>query len=687
MLISHNWLKGYYTNPEVVPAPEKVAELFTMRAFEVESMEEKDGDTVYDLKLTADRAPYAYALRYVALELSLLVPELILSPEVYSLYTADISTENITSTVDVSLVDSDVKEDCQMYSLTKIEGVANGVSPDWIKMGIEALGQQSRGTVVDLTNFVMFDSGQPLHVFDADKVEGQIHVSKSLEGEKMTILGGKEISLPAGTLVIRDDVSILAIAGVKGGVKAEVDAGTKNIYLESAHFNSVKVRRTARGLNLLNDSSKRFEQNLTAERFLVGQQTYIHMIKHVFPDARVGELQVSTNIQELLDPSTLRKIDVDISSASIAINKEDSRVPALLREFIENILPKTGAKVEKKDENAYIVTAPHYRSDLVSQADVIDEFLRNKGYDFLEYKEPAKHKVEAYQDDMDKLEVVIRDYFIQAGFDEVKLHTLVDNKEQTDAVLLDNALTSERNSLRGNLSTNMSKALEQNLKHLDLVSEDRVKFKNYDKVQLFEIGKVFQDTGTDVVEKNHLVFGVAMHKWPKGQNFISTIMDSFSEYTGITSDSVVNSEDYTRNGIVGNIDIGMNKTRIEIDLDKALYQVKDKLQELISNISRYESPAKISYKKASIYPAMSRDIAFFGSNDQVEVAEFIKAQVSKYPLIENHFCFDVFSKEDKTSYAYRFVFQSYEKTLTEEEAGVFVNKIADAVKERGWTVR
>ncbi len=677
MLISHNWLKGYYTNKELVPAPEKVAELFTMRAFEVESVEEKNGDTIYDIKLTADRAPYAYALRYVALELALLVPELTLSPEVYNLYTADLSIDGISYTESPNLVDTDVKDDCQMYSLTKIEGVANTTSPDWVKMGIEILGQQSRGAIVDLTNFVMFDSGQPLHAFDADKVEGQIHVGKSLEGEKITILGGKEIALPTGTLVIRDDKDILAIAGVKGGVKAEVDAHTKNIYLEAAHFNSVKVRRTARGLNLLNDSSKRFEQNLTAERFLVGQQTFIHMMKHVFPDAKVGELTVSADVKTLLDTGKLRKISVDIASASIAIHKEDNKVPALLREFLENILPKTGAKVEKKDENTYMVTAPHYRSDLVSQADVVDEFLRNKGYDFLEYTEPAKHKVEGLENDMDKLEAVIRDCFVKAGFDEVKLHTLVDNKEQADAVLLENALTSERNSLRGNLSTNMSRVLEQNLKHLDLVSGDRTVYADQDKVKLFEIGKVFETKGDDVVEKNHLVFGVAADK-PKGLN-LRSVVENLANDLGVKLGVGVWS--YTNSSL---------SPIIEIDLTTGILQkMKDLnlLDKLVKEIGSYNLPKVFLYRRPSIYPAMSRDIAFFGSNDKTEVAEFIKAQVAKCPLIENHFRFDIFSKGDKTSYAYRFVFQSYEKTLTEEVVSVFMNEIAEAVKAKGWEVR
>lgn len=679
MLISHNWLKGYFTNKELVPAPDKVAELFTMRAFEVESVEEKDGDTIYDLKLTADRAPYAYALRYVALELALLVPELILSPEVYNLYTADLSVDGIAHVTDSYLVDSDVKDDCQMYSLTKIEDVANTTSPDWVKMGIEILGQQSRGTVVDLTNFVMFDSGQPLHAFDADKVEGQIHVGKSLEGEKITILGGKEIALPTGTLVIRDDKDILAIAGVKGGVKAEVDSDTKNIYLEAAHFNSVKVRRTARGLNLLNDSSKRFEQNLTAERFLVGQQTYAHMIKYAFPDAKVGELTVSADIKTLLDTGKLRKISVDIASASVAVNKEDSRVPALLREFLENILPKTGAKVEKKDDNTYIVTQPHYRSDLVSQADVVDEFLRNKGYDFLEYVEPKKDKVEGLKENMDKLEAVIRDYFVNAGFDEVKLHTLVDNKEQwADVVSLDNSLTAERDTLRNKLSVNLGKVLEYNIKHLDLVSKDRTVFKDEDKVKLFEIGNVFTDAKPNVIESNHLSFGVGVFKWPKGENavgFINTICIDLMNIFNIEKTSF--GDLFDNSGNTSELDLQKLKKLVDSNM----------LDNLVKNISRYKSPEEKTYKKASIYPAMSRDIAFFGSQNKEDVDLFMETQAKKSDLIENHFCFDKFPKEDKTSYAYRFVFQSYEKTLTEEEVGVIMNQIATAVTAQGWMVR
>ena len=197
-------------------------------------------------------------------------------------------------------------------------------------------------------------------------------------------------------------------------------------------------------------------------------------------------------------------------------------------------------------------------------------------------------------------------------------------------------------------------------------------------VKIFEIGNVFTDQKTDIKEASQISFGVVMAKWPKGKSssdYISDISDELGEMLG----GILISEKGTVTG---------NCFTHESNLEEILKQISvEKLDELVAKIQPYQVPEKNTYKKASIYPAMSRDIAFFGSQDQNEVSEFIKTQVEKYPLIENYFCFDVFTKEDKTSYAYRFVFQSYEKTLTEDEVSVFMNEIADAVKGKGWEVR
>ena len=203
MLISHNWLTTYYKNPEILPTPEDIGELFTMHAFEIESLQQKGDDYIYDIKITPDRGPYAHGLRYVALELSLLIPELIIDENI-RFDISDKDLENAKFTVNHEIVNKFLTELCPVYSLTKIENVKNIESPDFIKKGLLAIGQNPKSLLVDLTNFVMFDTGQPLHVFDADKIYGHIHVDLSREGETITILGGKEIKLAPNTLVIRE---------------------------------------------------------------------------------------------------------------------------------------------------------------------------------------------------------------------------------------------------------------------------------------------------------------------------------------------------------------------------------------------------------------------------------------------------------------------------------------------------
>jgi phenylalanyl-tRNA synthetase beta subunit len=326
MLISYNWLSTYYKNPEVLPTPQKLVDTLTMHAFEVDSFEEKNDDFIYDIKITPDRGPYAHGLRYVALELSLLIPELIIDENIR----LDIADKDILLTkftVNHETVNKFIEELCPVYSITKIENIKNTESPDWIKKSLLAIGQNPKSFLVDLTNFVMFDSGQPLHVFDVDKVYGHIHVDLSKEGESITLLGGKEIKLEPNTLVIRDSKDILAIAGVKGGSKAEVDENTTSVYLESANFNQVTVRKTARSLNLLNDSSKRFEQGLNKERFLLAVQDYIHLLTWDKPEIKVYDTEISDNIENIINKNNRKTIDINIDNITQMIDSKNITIP------------------------------------------------------------------------------------------------------------------------------------------------------------------------------------------------------------------------------------------------------------------------------------------------------------------------------------------------------------------------
>ncbi len=666
MLISYNWLSTYYKNPDVLPTPKNLVDILTMHAFEVDSFEEKDDDFIYDIKITPDRGPYAHGLRYVALELSLLIPELIIDENIRF----DITDKDILLTkfsVNHEIVNKFLTELCPVYSITKIENIKNIESPEWIKKSLTAIGQNPKSLLVDLTNFVMFDSGQPLHVFDADKVYGHIHVDLSKEGETITLLGGKEIKLEPNTLVIRDSKDILAIAGVKGGSKAEVDEHTISVYLESANFNQTTVRKTARSLNLLNDSSKRFEQGLNKERFLLAVQDYIHLLTWDKPEIKVHETEISNDISHIINKNNRKTIDITIDNISKMIDSKDTTIPDQLISFLEYTLPKTGAEVIKTTEGNYTITVPYHRSDLNLPEDVADEFLRNKGFESLKYDETFKDSSTpslGLINNTDKLIFNLRKFFKARDFDEVILHTLVDSKVNSNSILLENSLTADRDSLRGDLKNNIIKAVLNNFKYLDLVSKNTVK--------IFEIGKVFSQSGNDVVEENHLAIGLGMVKWPKDKK----AEDAMGEIV-------------TELGLVGGKIETINNTIIcELNLDNISLEHIEHANNYLSDNALIKG---MKYKKGSDYPTMSRDIAFFVSDElgkgEEDIEHMIKDEVAKQPLIENYFRFDIFKKDGKTSYAYRFVFQSYEKTLTEEETKGVMGEIASVLVGAGFEVR
>ena len=173
-----------------------------------------------------------------------------------------------------------------------IEGIRVGVSPDWLKSRLESIGQKSINNVVDATNFVMFDLGQPLHAFDADKVDGTITVRNANVGEKITTLDGKELVLNKDTLIIADDKELLAIAGIKGGKKAEVDSETKNIILEAANFSPANVRKTSKHLGVQTDSSKRFENELSPEKTKEAIESVASIILEIAGDdkTKIGDI-------------------------------------------------------------------------------------------------------------------------------------------------------------------------------------------------------------------------------------------------------------------------------------------------------------------------------------------------------------------------------------------------------------
>jgi phenylalanyl-tRNA synthetase beta subunit len=278
MKISYNWLQSFFLarggQVKKMPKPEKLAEVLTIHSFEVESVLEVrlpsgKSDFQLNIDILPNRAHDCLCHLGVAKEISAILDLKIKLPKLTKVKPL------LKQRFDLCVSEPDL---CRRYVGRIIEGVKVGQSPEWMKERLEAIGQKTINNIVDATNYAMFEFGQPMHIFDADKVEGKIIIRKAKKGEKIITLDNQEFELNDDALVIADDKGVLAIAGIKGGKKAEIDVGTKNIILEAANFESLNIRKTARRLNLRTESSLRFENELSSETALAAMERLTGLI-------------------------------------------------------------------------------------------------------------------------------------------------------------------------------------------------------------------------------------------------------------------------------------------------------------------------------------------------------------------------------------------------------------------------
>lgn len=630
MKISYNWLRTHFT--EKLPSPVELAERITMRSSEVEGVETVGDDTVLDIKILPDRAHYALSHRGVAYEVAAIT----------GLQRA--KTDSFVPTVGHDkkiIVTNAAPELCRRYMGCLIENISVTESEAQLKNYLEAVGARSINSIVDATNFTMFDVGQPLHAFDADKIQGGITIRKATNGEKITLLDGREVELDATVLVIADDVGPLAIAGVKGGKRAEVTSTTTRIFLEAANFEPATVRRTSTRLNLRNDSSKRFENEITAELASSGLNHFLAQITKTNPNARIGEI---------VDVYTQRAVQ-----QKITLNKQiiDRVLGVVIPEIdFEAILTRLEVGIEKSGAD-YILTIPYERLDMVIAEDVAEEVGRLYGYDKVPSTPvPAsdfKAKVEPSYYVSEKIKNILQD----VGFSEIITQTLGKKGDLEVAY----PVAKDRGFLRKSLSTRMSEALDFNIQYAALLGQT--------SISMFEIGKAF----TGETETLQLAIGYrSTVKAKKGiqtpiELAIAKIKESFGEFVPLEQTPEVVS-----------IDLGAVVSKITIPED-------------YGDTIRLENKV-VTYTKISPYPYITRDIAVFvpSSVAQKELETIIDTHAGV--LMIRRDLFDVFSKEDKTSYAFRIVFQSMERTLTDDEINPIMQKITEVMNANsGWQVR
>ncbi len=486
MKVVHSWLKDYLG--ESLPTPEKVEELLTFHSFEIDGLEEVEGESVIDISVLPNRAADCLCHRGVARELASLLG----TPLVHDPLAVKPELAN-TDKISINIED---EAQCPRFSASLITGIEVKESPAWLQKRLKALGVRSINNIVDATNYVMYAIGEPMHAYDADlfkQSEGKWNfvIRNARAGETVSLLaeGGKEedrvVELNGSELLIVDGATDtpIGLAGVKGGRYAGVHAGTKNILVEAAHFNPVTTRKTARRLGIVIDASKRFENEPSRELIPYAQAEIIKLIADIAGGVFEGVADVY--LEEKQNPTVVVPVAKTNALLGLALTPAD----------MEDILKRIGANVVSADTDSFTVIGPWERNDLTIAEDFIEEIGRIHGLHNVVSVVPEKVALTEVNTRQYYTEA-IRHKLLELGFSEVITSSFTNKAD----VQLQNALAADKTYIRKNLAKNLHVVLDQNFNHTDLLG--------IPDVRVFEIGTVFDKTETSVSEHVSVAVGV-----------------------------------------------------------------------------------------------------------------------------------------------------------------------------------
>ena len=570
----------------------------------------------------------------------------------------------------------DIKTDnCKLFLSKKVCNVEIKESPSFIKTRLMASGIRPINNVVDISNYVMLETGQPLHFYDADRLGDTLIVRMANDEEKMTTLDNEERILDKNDIVIATKKEPVALAGVMGGLNTEVESDTKNIIIESAIFDSVKVRKTSKKI-LRSESSNRFEKGLDPKRTYMAINRACHLLE------KYANGHVLSGMMEYNKASNDDKV-IEIKYKNI----NDVLGSNISNEEILDVYSRLGIEcIDNKDSVTVIV--PSRRLDISIKEDLIEEVSRIYGVDNIKSTLPKIGEVNNKYDNTNRL---IRHKMSSLGLNETLTYILVNDKEshmftseEYDEIRLLDPITEERNTLRHNTLESLFKVYNYNKSH-----------SNKD-VSIFEIGKGFYKKDNELYEEEKL--GCLM----SGKYYLSVgnekqvdfyiikgIVEEILDYLGYKdrysfkqSDNlpkefhpyqsaiiVVNSKEV---GIIGKIHPNVSKDvyAFEINLNT--------LKEL--------KVGSIKFKEINKYPTIEKDMAFIV--DKEILSEDISKEIKKSGgrLVTNIDIFDVYTGDnigiDNKSIAFKLTFEDYQKTLTDEEIMPIFNRIIDSIEKK-----
>ena len=671
--------EGMFLSLEELELEESSSELFRLdssfkNGTPLETIDEFD-DFIIELELTPNRAD-ALSVLGIARDVKALSGRSITLPEI-KFSTLD---KKISDTIDVDILDY---ENCPRYTLAVSE-VEVKPAPFFIRMRLIKSGIRAINNIVDITNYVMMALGQPMHAFDLKKLNGNIIVRKAKSGEKITALDGKEYILDDSMLVIADERCPVAIAGVMGGEFSSVDENTKTIALESAFFNPVSVRLTARKLKLHTESSHRFERGVDPNLCLEASKFALTLIEK-YADGKIYSGFIDRKKQEFKRKS----LSVSFGGINRLLGSDYTS-----GEIVE-VLTNLNMDIEKEGSDRVKIYVPTYRFDIENEADIAEEVARIKGYDTIEPTYPTVEARFKVKDETEKLSDEIARTLADLGLFETKNYSFVDDrklrlfdKNVEHFVYLKNPLVDTQNVMRTNLAVSLMEALLFNLS------------KGARSVPIFEIGRVFfkdGDFAKEFVKVGILLYGMRSFNWhEKGVYFDFYDLKGFTRaiggVVGIEPDYTISEEAFlhpTRSA-----DILMNGDKVGYlgELHPDLYKEYDikfdkKNRVLIGevNLTIASSIKKIDilYEKLPTLPTVWRDLAIVVRRS-VKWAD-IEAEIKRVDYVYKVALFDVYDKlddKDKVSLAFRVVLKRDDKTFTEEEIERVIGEIYGRLKAK-----
>ena len=703
MIFSYNWLQSFFEKR--LPNPKKLGELLTLHSFEVQKIEKRGNDWVFDIDVTPNRADCFSHLGMAKECGAILNSKLKTQKSTFVPSSGRGKPQLKTKNLDIKnfiTIEVKSKTDCPRYTAKVILGVKVKPSPRWIQERLISCGLQPINNIVDATNYVMLEVGQPLHAFDLDKIKGanskqipnpksqipnnvkKIIIRRARKGEKIKTLDDKIYILNENILVIADKESPIAIAGIKGGKKAQISEETKNILIESANFNPVLIRKGQRELKLKTDASFRFEHGLDPNM------------------TEMALLRVTSLIQEIAGGKVLAG-EVDYYPQKVKPRTVNLNIKKLQKVLgieippnkVLEVLKRLGLEIKKRKKDIIVVGIPTIRKDLQIEEDLIEEVGRIYGYEHITVNPPKTLLKLPEKEDALVWASKVRRILKELGFVELYNYSFISEKDKQKLDLvklieLENPISDEFKYLRPSLLINLIKNIQENQK-------------NFKQFKLFEIGKIFYQQKEKLAEKRMLSGVIFGEK--DGFYLIKGIIDSLLEQLGVSDvfydeyqptpeDSLCSFWHIRKSAEikVSNKEIGFlgeisKKVTSLYDIHSEIYAFDidfDKLSKLASEEQEYLPISK--------YPAAVRDIAILTPLN-TKVADVMNAIYGAGgKLLKDVDLFDIYMGEEipdgKKNLAFHLIFQSDQKTLSSEEVDKLFTKIIQALEENPeWEVR